>query len=159
MVAKGWRAASIACRRVFGQLLYSAAPYGSDYLDHAEAIRRRARAAADGRAINNLGVAYENGLGVQRDFAEAAKWYREAAQEGDALAQANLGQLYFDGRGVPLDLLQAYKWFKLSFMQGNTLGTVGYGRFQNMQLLTPKQLGDAEQMVIDFHPKQPQHQP
>ena len=104
-------------------------------------------------AINNLGVACENGLGVDRDFKAAAKWYRAAAEQGDALGEANLGQLYFDGRGVPFDLIQAYKWFKLSANQGNGIGNNGLDNFQTHLLLKPKDLAEAEQMVLDFRPR------
>jgi len=96
---------------------------------------------------------------VKADFKEAAKWYRAAAEQGDALAQANLGQLYFDGRGVEFDLVQAYKWYKLSANQGNTIGNNGLGNFQTRPLLSPKQLAQAEQMVLDFKPQPAKSQP
>ena len=32
----------------------------------------------------NLGVMYDNGEGVPQDYAEAAKWYRLAAEQGEA---------------------------------------------------------------------------
>ena len=96
---------------------------------------------------------------MKTDFKEAANWYRQAAELGDAQAQVNLGQLYFDGRGVPFDPVQAYKWFKLSANQGNSLGTICFGRFNNGQLLTAKQLADADQLVINFQPKSSQNHP
>ncbi len=43
---------------------------------------------------------YENGRGVAQDYAEAARWYRKAAEQGDAGAQHNLGLLYAKGVGV-----------------------------------------------------------
>ena len=49
------------------------------------------------RAQNNLGLMYENGLGVPKDYDEAVKWYRLAAAQGDALAQNNLGWMYDNG--------------------------------------------------------------
>ena len=145
----------VAAESALGELyLIPAAPYGTNYLNYPKAVGllRQAVAQDSVHAMNNLGAAYESGLGVERDFKEAARWYRAAAERGDALAQANLGQLYFDGRGVPFDLEQAYKWFKLSANQGNTRGTVGFGNFQGHQLLTPKQLAEAEQMVVQFQP-------
>ena len=32
----------------------------------------------------NLGVCYDNGIGVAKDFEEAVKWYRQAADQGHA---------------------------------------------------------------------------
>jgi uncharacterized protein len=156
---KWWQKAAdqkqVAAESALGELyLIPAAPYGTNYLNYPKAIGLLRQAMAQGsvHAMNNLGAAYEGGLGVERDFKEAARWYRAAAERGDALAQANLGQLYFDGRGVPFDLEQAYKWFKLSANQGNTRGLVGFGNFQSGRLLTPKQLAEAEQMVMQFQP-------
>ena len=135
--------------------------YRTNYLNYPEALKWLRKAAAQGSAgaMNNLGVAYENGIGVKLDFKEAARWYRAAAELGDDLGQANLGQLYFDGRGVKLDLVQAYKWFKLSAGKGNSLGTVGLANFQSHPLLTPNQLAEAEQLVLDFHPQPGKIQP
>lgn len=36
---------------------------------------------------------YENGRGVAKDEAEAAKWYRKAAEQGDESAKKALEQL------------------------------------------------------------------
>ncbi|MBM3585432.1 MAG: sel1 repeat family protein [Alphaproteobacteria bacterium] len=49
------------------------------------------------------GVLYEDGLGLERDPAQAAIWYHRAAEQGNALAQHNLAMLYGAGRGVPED--------------------------------------------------------
>jgi TPR repeat protein len=37
---------------------------------------------------------YHEGKGVPQDFAEAARWYRRAADHGHAMAQYNLGTCY-----------------------------------------------------------------
>jgi len=42
---------------------------------------------------------YEQGIGLPRDPAEAAHWYRRAADQGNPLAQNNLGVLYFTEMG------------------------------------------------------------
>ena len=55
-----------------------------------------------------------SGDGVQQDFAEAAKWYRKAADQGDIDAQNELGSLYGNGQGVPQDYVEAYRWFDLA---------------------------------------------
>jgi TPR repeat protein len=103
--------------------------------------------------MNDLGVAYETGLGVGLDVKMAAKWYQAAAEQGNDQAQASLGQLYFDGRGVPYDLKLAYKWFKLSKLQGNTRGEVGFRYFENQTLLHPDELAEAEKMILEFRSK------
>ena len=46
----------------------------------------RARAeAGDASAQYNLGLMHAEGRGVPQDFAEAATWYRKAAEQGEAL--------------------------------------------------------------------------
>jgi TPR repeat protein len=62
---------------------------------------RRAAEQNDAAAQTNLGVMYDFGHGVVRDYAEALKWYRKAADHGDAEARYNLGVIYERGDGVP----------------------------------------------------------
>ncbi len=71
-------------------------------------------AASDGMAQYNIARMYEAGHGVTRDLAEAATWYRRAAERGIVHAQLSLGIAYALGRGVPRDLLQAHKWLNLA---------------------------------------------
>lgn len=72
----------------------------------------------DAAAQNNLGAHYEHGLGIPRDYVEAAKWYRRAADQGNVAAQANLGNLYLEGQGVARDYLEAAKWSRMAADQG-----------------------------------------
>src|SRR5712691_8502256 len=39
----------------------------------------------------NIGLLYDNGLGVAQDYAVAIRWYRKAADQTDATAQNNIG--------------------------------------------------------------------
>jgi TPR repeat protein len=52
-------------------------------------------------AYTGFGVLYYYGRGVKRDYGEAMRWYRKAADQGDAFAQNNVGWLYANGLGVP----------------------------------------------------------
>lgn len=47
----------------------------------------------DARAQNNIGVMYENGLGVPKNNASALKWYHQAAKQGDDVAQTHIKKL------------------------------------------------------------------
>ena len=51
----------------------------------------------DSLAQNNLGVMYEQGLGVAKDDAEAVRWFRKAAEQGDTVGQKNLEDVYRRG--------------------------------------------------------------
>ena len=54
--------------------------------DYATALRLLRPLADQGDAVAqyNLGVMHANGHGVPQNYAEAAKWYRLAADQGDA---------------------------------------------------------------------------
>ena len=57
-------------------------------------------------------------LGVPQDYAEAAKWYRLAAEQNNAAAQYNLSLMYANGQGVPRDDGEAVKWLRKAGDQG-----------------------------------------
>jgi len=54
-----------------------------------------------------------------QDNAEAAIWFRKAAEQGYADAQCALGELYLNGFGVTRDVNEAKIWFNKSARQGN----------------------------------------
>jgi TPR repeat protein len=146
----------VEAQATLGQLyLIPAAPFGTNYLNYPEALRWLRLAADQGSAgaLNNLGVAYEHGFGVKRDFTEAAKWYYAAAARGNVSAQANLGQLYYYGQGVTNDLVQAYAWLRLSASQGNPLGRNDLATLPGLELLTPEQEAEASRKILDFKKK------
>lgn len=66
----------------------------------------------------NLGVMYNDGLGVPVDYEKARKWYAKAAEQGFADAQNNLVCMYVKGEGVPVDYVVARKWFTKAAEQG-----------------------------------------
>jgi TPR repeat protein len=62
---------------------------------------------------------YAGGVGVARNFATAAAWFRRAARQGDAIAQLNLGEMYANGLGVDRDPVAAWVWLGLAARAGN----------------------------------------
>lgn len=61
-----------------------------------------------------LGCMYQDGEGVQKDYIQAAKYYRLAALQGHAAGQYCLGLIYKYGHGVEKDYVQAMKYFRLA---------------------------------------------
>ncbi|MER9429859.1 tetratricopeptide repeat protein [Mesorhizobium sp. M0408] len=63
---------------------------------------------------------FEDGVAADKhgDYAEAAKLYRLAADQGHAQAQYNLGHMAGNGQGVPQNYAEAMKWFRLAADQG-----------------------------------------
>ena len=45
----------------------------------------------------DLGIMYDEGQGVQQNYAEAVKWFLRGAEQGSADTQFNLGLMYFNG--------------------------------------------------------------
>ena len=54
-----------------------------------------------------------------RNYEEAVKWYRKAAEQGYALAQYYLGSCYEEGQGVAQDDVEAVKWYRMAAEQGH----------------------------------------
>ena len=80
-----------------------------------------ARLAQEGKswAQSDLGTAYENGIGTNKDMNRAVDWYRKAAEGNYAGAQTNLGVLYGTGDGVSYDRNKAIFWLKKAADQGD----------------------------------------
>lgn len=59
-----------------------------------------------------MGSIYEHGNGVPRDYTEALKWYRKAADLNFPLGLYSVGNMYFYGLGVPPDAREAMRWYR-----------------------------------------------
>ena len=69
--------------------------------------------AGDPVAQDRLGDVYYLGLGVDVDYEQATRWYREAAEQGYRPAQLNLGRMYYSGRATGFkDLERACQMFR-----------------------------------------------
>ena len=75
-----------------------------------------------------LGVAYDQGLGVTQNHATAAGWYHRAAEQGLTDAQYNLATLYDEGLGTPRDLERARDWYMRAADAGEprAMNNLGY---------------------------------
>ena len=107
---------------------------------------RQAAEQGDAEAQFSLGFLYEGGVGVPKDVAQAAIWYRKAAEQGLAIAQVRLGQLYYVGDvGVPKDAAQAAIWFRKAAEQGeaDVLTLSMLGRLYAQGEGVPKDAGQA----------------
>lgn len=96
---------------------------------YAEAMRWARKAAEEGHgpAADLVGFMYQNGSGVEMDFALAKEWYEKALKAGSASALHDLGYLYLNGLGVERDLVEAIRWFKEADEAGHAPGTAQLG--------------------------------
>jgi hypothetical protein len=97
-------------------IIFSSSSFGLDI----GKLREKAR-QGDAKAQARMGAIYTLGEdGVTKDFKEAFKWWKLAAEQGYAEAQFQVGAHYLLdlGSGVPTDKKEALKWLKLSADQG-----------------------------------------
>jgi TPR repeat protein len=84
-----------------------------------------------------LALAYYKGLGVPQDYAQAAIWWRRAAEQGNVLAQCELAATYDKGLGVPQDYVQAAIWWRRAAEQGNAFAQYKLGLAYDRALGVP----------------------
>jgi TPR repeat protein len=88
---------------------------------------------------------------VAQNDAEAAKWYKMAADQGVAGAQNNLGIMYVQGRGVGQDYALAHMWFDLAAGQG--VDAAAKNRHQLTPLMNPAQIAEAQRLAREWKPR------
>ena len=85
---------------------------------------------------------YSVGRGMPQDKAEAARWYRLAANQGYGSAQTNLGVLYAMGEGVLQDNVQAHMHTNIGCALGSENGCKA--RETLSQNMTPADISEAQ---------------
>ena len=66
----------------------------------------------DPKAQNYCGEIFEKGMGQTPNYAKAADWYLQAAEQGYAPAAINLGNLFEKGLGLEKDPAMAQFWYR-----------------------------------------------
>ena len=82
------------------------------------AVQRAKALAGDANEQFILAGMHERGEGAPQSYAEAANWYRLAADQGHAAAQFYLGAMYGSARGVTRSYKAAIWWYSKSAAQG-----------------------------------------
>ena len=79
----------------------------------ARPTSRSGRSAREGdpKAQHYVGHIFEKGLGVDPNYAEAARWYKKAAEADNTRAMISLAQLHEKGLGVEQNLQLASEWY------------------------------------------------
>lgn len=94
------------------------AAYGRGEYHLALQLWQPAAEAGDAQAMNNLGVLYDKGLGVEPDVGRALHWYAKSAEAGHPSGMCNFGRMLEQGRGIPQDVEEAARWFDLAARKG-----------------------------------------
>jgi TPR repeat protein len=75
-----------------------------------------------------LGVLYENGAGVERDYAKAADNFSRAVSKGYGPAYARLGRLYMRGIGVKQNRRRAFELLNQGAQMGDPRSQLRLGK-------------------------------
>lgn len=86
----------------------------------AEALQPLEKLAArgNGRAMVQLGIHYDQGIGVKQDYVKAMSWFLKAFAQQNADAFVSLGVMHYYGHGVPQNKKIAYCVFLTTHMCG-----------------------------------------
>lgn len=105
-------------------------------------------------AMNNIGWAYHQGLGVEPNQTKAKEWFEKAIEKGNLYAMSNLGIAYFNGMyapEIPQDFQKALELLTIPANNGDVtsmyaMGIMGlYGLVEIEQ--TEQNLQEAEQFI------------
>jgi TPR repeat protein len=81
----------------------------------------------DRTAQLQLGLIYDEGHRVPKQYQQAVRWYSVAASQGDPEAPYYLGRIYQDGRGGPKDYAKARQWYRVASGRGHPKAAVNLG--------------------------------
>lgn len=65
----------------------------------------------------------------KKNYKQAAKWYRKAAEQSHVGAQYCLGWCYYSAMGVKLDEAEAFRWISMAAEQGDPDAQKALGDF------------------------------
>ncbi len=102
-------------------------------------------AEAQKREITRKGRPKYQELEASKDYKEARKRYRVAAERGDLESQVSLGYVYEKALGVPKDYQKAAKWYRMAAEKGNANGQALLGLMYKRGLGVAKDLEEARQ--------------
>lgn len=84
----------------------------------AKEIWEKMAGDGDAQAMNNLGVLYDQGQGVEPDAGRAAHWFAMSANAGNPSGMSNYGRILEQGRGMPANPSEAARWFDMAARKG-----------------------------------------
>jgi TPR repeat protein len=93
----------------------------------------------DPRAQVALGSKYID----RKNYTEAVKWFRKAAEQGNTNSQMQLGSLYYIGEGVPQDYAESMKWYRKAAEQGDAAAQLILGHMYDNKPGVPPDYAEA----------------
>jgi TPR repeat protein len=87
--------------------------------DDLFAIQLASAEKGNKQACLNVGMFYEQGVGIHKDYTKALYWYERAAQAGIAEGYLNAGNCYIVGMGTASDVPKAAQYFAKAAEKGS----------------------------------------
>ena len=84
----------------------------------ARDIWQKLAESGDGQAMNNLGVLYDQGKGLEEDPGRAGYWVERSARAGPPAGISNYGRMLESGRGIAENPQEAARWFDRAAREG-----------------------------------------
>lgn len=114
--------------------------------DEKDGFRLIAAAAQTGLPIAqaHLGRLYRDGIGTEKNYFEAIKWFRLAYDAGLADGAIDLGLLYFEGKGVHRDLVEAASLLSYASATLHVAPPEAYAEARKALAALPGMLGQIE---------------
>ncbi|MDP6705249.1 MAG: caspase family protein [Alphaproteobacteria bacterium] len=131
---------------------YAASPYdeqrsapsvSAKKMDVERALRACKRAVAAFPDAPRFAAQYGRALAIAKQYADAVRWYRKAAERGVATAQQSLGWMYRKGRGVEKNYEAAVSWYRKAAAQGHPVARNNLGFMYEKGWGVPKDHGQA----------------
>ncbi len=88
---------------------------------------KRVQETSDPKSMTLLGELYSNSLGIKRDDAKAAEWYKQAADRGDREAMFALAMMKIAGRGGPANREEGARLLAASAKLGKAAAAYNLG--------------------------------
>ena len=109
---------------------------------------RASRYGSDVEEAYQRGSRHFSGLGVPKNRAEAARWFRVAAEGSHPEAQSFLGMMYENGMGVRQDSVEALKWYRLAAALGDANAAADERRLARR--MSNSEIAEAERKARDW---------
>ena len=93
----------------------------------ARRLFERAVQQGDMDAMYELGVMYDDGLGVELSHERAFEYYKQAAHLGHQRSEFNVGLMYKSGQGVRQSYEMAKRFYTLAIKHGSTDAMINLG--------------------------------
>ncbi|HEV2185583.1 MAG TPA: toll/interleukin-1 receptor domain-containing protein [Stellaceae bacterium] len=79
----------------------------------------------------------------RKEYLEAMRWYRQAADQGNTNAQTHVGYLYEKGLGVPQNYSEALSWYRKAADRGHAAAQRNIGSLYEQGTGVPQDYGEA----------------